>query len=559
MRRAIVGSILFSVLIGLAACSEPLVPGAPTLQPTATRTSIPNVLPTGIPPAASPAAPKTAEVRVIQSRDAVSFHPFLAVDDASVAFQRLVYAGGLWTRDPQTLQPVPNMAESWTVSQDAKTYTFKLRQDMKWSDGEPITADDFQWTFDQASKPGNKYPYLENFKDIVFYKAKDDYTIQVILKDATCVGLITADAVTPLPQHIWEKLDWSNPSKNPEIQSPTVVSGPFRLKEWKKGDHATFGRNDTYFRGRPLIGPYTVQIVADPALALQMLKGGDVDSAPVGIESFREISQTNSLKVYTWTPAEETWDYVGFNLRRPFVQDADVRHALSYAVPRQAMADQVLAGLAEPTYSAYPPTSGVYNPGVPRYDYNLETAKAILQNAGYTSDANRRLLDKAGVPVKLKIVYNSGNLQRQQMAAMIRQEFAKLGIDLQVVELEFQAYLDYLKKAPFDYDLYLLSWRAPVDPYFLYQVWSEANIPILNPGGYINKDIERLYEASNHPPCDADSRKKVFQKIRSILSNDSPYVFLTSRRGFAFLNPRVVPNEPSRLGIDYRLEKWSLR
>ena len=142
---------------------------------------------------------------------------------------------------------------------------------------------------------------------------------------------------------------------------------------------------------------------------------------------------------------------------------------------------------------------------------------------------------------------------------MLRQEFAKLGIDLETVELEFQAYLDYLKKAPFDYDLYLLSWRAPADPYFLYQVWSEANIPVLNPGGYINKDIERLYEQSNHAPCDADSRKKVFQKIQSILSNDSPYIFLASRRGFAFLNPRVVPNEPSRLGISYAPEKWSWR
>jgi ABC-type transport system substrate-binding protein len=92
----------------------------------------------------------------------------------------------------------------------------------------------------------------------------------------------------------------------------------------------------------------------------------------------------------------------------------------------------------------------------------------------------------------------------------------------------------------------------------LAQAWSQANIPGLNPGAYVNKELEKLYDQSNHPPCDLDSRKKIFQKIQSTLANDVPYIFLSSRTGYTFLNSRVVPNEPTPLGIRYRPEKWYL-
>src|SRR5574341_8918 len=416
MKNTIFVVALAAALVLLAACAAPATPApSATSAPPGAPVDVTKPAPqaTQAPPEA--VAVKGGDFRETATSDAKSFHLYQTTDTTSSSYQADVYAHDLWRRDPKSLQPIPNMAESWTVSNDGKTYTFRLRKDLKWSDGKPITANDFQWTFEQANDPANKFPYRDNFKEIVSYKALDDYTIQVVLTEATCVGLSTADAVTPLPKHVWEKLDWSDPTKNPEIQNPNVVSGYYKLKEWKKDDHATFVRNDSFWRGAPNFDSDTVRIVPNQSVQFQMLKSGEVDSAPVSAADYAEAKKADILKEYDWDPAIAYWSYMGFNLRRPFLQDVEVRHALSYAIPRQAIADKVFNGLAKPTYSNFTPTSWVYNPDVPKYDYNIDTAKATLAKAGYKTDANGKLLDKSGNPAKRKIFFNQGNKQREQI------------------------------------------------------------------------------------------------------------------------------------------------
>lgn len=552
-------AILCLLLLSLSACESAGIPVLPTLNPTRTPTPLSSVsLPTAA-PIATPGPQRGGDLREAIARDAVSFHPYLTTDAASALFQSKVYAGGLVRRDPKTLEPIPNMAEAWTVSPDGKTYTFKLRRDMRWSDGQPITAQDFQWTFEQASKTANRYPYLDNLREIASYQANDDYTLQVTLKDATCVGLTVADAIVPLPKHTWEGLDWSDPAKNPEIEKPTVTSGPFRLSEWKKGDHATFVRNGSFFRGVPYIDSDTLQIVPDAGKRLQMLQSGAVDTAPVDISDYAAARQVSSLQEYDWDPVQVTWDYVGVNLRRPLLQDVQLRRALAQAMPRQAIADQVWAGLAKPLYSPYAPTSGVYNPAVPRYDYDIGAAQTALLQAGYKTDPKGSLLGKDGKPISLKIVFNDDNPQHAQIARMVEAELDKLGIAANTYGVDFAAMLDYIRKPPYDYDLYVLGWQSPTDPYFLYQLWGTNNTPDVNLGAYVNKELEKLYEQSNHAPCDAASRKQVFQDIQGVLTYELPYFFLTFHTDYMFLNRRVAPNPTSKLGIAYLPEQWYLR
>ena len=159
--------------------------------------------------------------------DAVSFHPYLTTDTGSSSYRSLVYGGDLWTYDPHTLEPRPEAATGWTVSEDRLTYTFTLRDDLRWSDGLPITSADYKWTFDQASNPANKYPYISNLQLIASYDAPDPRTIVVRMKEPVVVALEATDAITPLPKHVWETLDWSDPAKNPQIMAPTVSSGPY--------------------------------------------------------------------------------------------------------------------------------------------------------------------------------------------------------------------------------------------------------------------------------------------------------------------------------------------
>ncbi|MCI0478308.1 MAG: ABC transporter substrate-binding protein, partial [Anaerolineales bacterium] len=198
-------------------------------------------------------------------------------------------------------------------------------------------------------------------------------------------------------------------------------------------------------------------------------------------------------------------------------------------------------------------------PDVPRYDYNLDTAKATLQKAGYKLDASGKLVDSANKPApKLRILYNVNNKPREQIGAVAQEQFKKLGIESELLYADFATYTDFLRKEPYDFDLFILGWRTPSEPYLSYQMWSEANIPQLNLSAYVNKDVEKLFDQANKAPCDADTRKKIFGQIQKTISTDAPYIFLTYRTGYAFVNKRVIPNEPTPLGITYFPEQWFL-
>ena len=490
--------------------------------------------------------------------DAVSFHPYVTTDNTSKTYQFRVYASGLWQRDPQTNLPIPYMAESWTLSNDGTTFTFNLRQDMMWSDGTPITAQDFVWTFNQANNPDNNYPYISIFNDIESYTAEDDYTLEVTLKNPTCAGILTAGQITPLPMHIWQDLPWSDPENNPEILTPSVVSGPWRLQEWRRDEYAIFSPNQSYFDSVPVIDMLVTRIVPDPAVQLQLLTSGEIDFAPVSAAGYGEARQASNLSYYEWSPAQAVWYFIGFNFRRPLLQEDAIRHALSYAMPRESIAEVVFNGLAAPTHSTYSPSNWVYNPDVPMYDFDIDEANNVLNEAGYVLNADGRRLDADGNPIQLTIYYPTGDGQRELIALIAQEQFGELGIEVEVVTLESQALFEYLQNSADEWDMWVGLARDTSDPHFMYQAWSEATIPAINIGAYINPRVEELYAQGNQTPCDIDSRRVVYQEIQQHISEDSAYIFLVALRGYAFVNNRIVVNPVEPLGVNYRMNEWSV-
>jgi peptide/nickel transport system substrate-binding protein len=488
--------------------------------------------------------------------DAKSFHPYLTTDTASGSYQGYVYGVSLSQYDPKTLQQIP-FAATWTVSDDKKTFTFTLK-DLKWSDGQTLTTDDFVWTYQQAIKPENKYPYAENLDLIDTYVAKDPKTLVVTLKDALIVGLETADAITPLPRHVWEKYPWGDPSKNPEILKPTVFSGMWKLKEWKQEDHATFVANDNYFDGRPNIDTMTVRVYGTPEVAFQALKKGEIDMysqfQPADYTTAKKLSNVN---VYDWYQAAGLWSYVGFNLRHAALKDINVRRALAYACDRKGMIETAIYGLGKPIYSTMVQESPVYNPNVEHYDFDPNKSRDLLRQAGYTLDSNKRLV-KDGRQLSFKMLYPTSSKPREAIATILKQQLGDLGIALDVQGLEFQAYVSAIQSEPFDWDLQLGGWSSTIDPYFTYQLWSEKSIPDLNAGAYVNKQVEDLFTQGSKA-FDLDQRKQIYGQIQQILASDAPYAFLYENQSYAGVNKKVGGITPSPLGIEYNMNKWFVK
>jgi peptide/nickel transport system substrate-binding protein len=496
---------------------------------------------------------------VASTSDAVSFHPFKTTDTASSGYQGLVYANGLLIRDPKNIDRFQGlMAEDWSMAPDQVTYTFHLRPDLRWSDGFPITSADFKWTYEQARIPENAYPYVSNFEPIVSYEAPDPRTIVVTLREPLAVGLETADAVNALPKHIWERLDWNDASRNPEIMAPTVGSGPFNLKEWHRDSHAVFTANELYFKGRPKLDTYTIQIVGTPQIAFQKLRAGEVDRAEFQPEDYEAAKRIDSITVYEWWPAAASWGYLGFNLRKPYLQDVLVRRALAHAMDRQLIIDRIQYGLARPTYSAFTPACWCYNPDVPHYNYDLARARELLAEAGWRPGADG-VATKDGQRLRLRMLYGPNNSKvRERIATVAQEEFRKIGVEVEVQGLEWAAFLQAVKNPPFDWDMTVLGWSSTVDPHWMYQIWSEQSIPALNAGAYVNKQIEELFRQGARE-FDVDRRKRHYQQIQKILSDEVPYVFLTMNMAYTGVSNRIGGIEVSPLGIGYNLEEWYVK
>ncbi len=488
--------------------------------------------------------------------DAKSFHPYQTTDAASSSYQGYVYGVNMSQYDPKTLEQIP-FAATWSVSDDKKTYTFNLK-DIQWSDGTPLTTDDFVWTYQQAIKPENQYPYAENLDLIASYTAKDPKTLVVTLKDALIVGLEAADAITPLPRHIWEKYPWGDPSKNPEILHPSVSSGMWKLKEWTQEDHATFVANDLYFDGRPNIDTMTVRVFGTPEIAFQALRSGQIDYyAQFQPSDYAAAKKLSNATVYSWYPAAGQWAYVGFNLRHPALQDTNVRHALAYATDRQGVIKNALYGLGKPVYAGFVQESPVYNPNVEHYDFDVNKAKSLLTQAGYSLDANKRLI-KDGKQLSFKLLYPTSSKPREAIATILKQQLGGMGINVDVQGLEFQAYVSAIQSAPFDWDLQLGAWSTTINPYWTYQLWSEKSIPDLNAGAYVNKQVEDLFTQGSKA-FDEGQRKQLYGQIQQILATEEPYIFLYEVQENAGVNKKVGGIVPSPLGIEYNMNKWFIQ
>ena len=363
--------------------------------------------------------------------------------------------------------------------------------------------------------------------------------------------------ITPLPKHVWEKLDWSDPEKNPEINNPTVVSGPYTLKEWKRDQYALFEANENYwYHGRPNFDTYSIEIVPDQDIAYEKMKSGETDTGIITPENLEEARKLDNVTVYEWWPAASAWTYLGLNMREGFpTHDINVRHALNYAIDKDLLTDEVMLGQAKRMCSTYPETSWVYTPDVPCYDYDPDKAIELLQEAGYTYE-DGKMLDENGEQLTLKFIYGPNTSQTAELIAVTVQDYlADIGVVAEVQGMEWASFLEATNAAEPDWDMFIGSWRATIDPHIMYTIWSEENIPDLNAVAYINKDMEKLFEEAGGT-YDTDYRIERYQKIQQILAEDSPYIFLYYRKAWSGQNNRIQGIEPTALGIGWNSEDW---
>jgi peptide/nickel transport system substrate-binding protein len=425
---------------------------------------------------------------------------------------------------------------------------------LKWSDGAPITSSDYLWTYQQLRKPENGWSLapeaLYNPNDprsagIESYEAPDPRTLVIKLHAASSDIISRADVIEPLPRQVWEKGDWNDPAKNPQANAPTVVSGPWKLKEWKRGNYITFERNpaSTVYPA-PRLDSLTFYVVPDSQVALQKVKSGEVDFYTPAASDFAGFARLPNVQAYTWGPGRPTWYFAGFNFRKPALQDKLLRQALAWAVDRQAILEKQAFGLGRLINSSVSPWNPAFNPNTARYELNLAKARDLLKQGGYTVK-DGKLTDKTGKVISLKLVYNAPSPLYEGLANTLKANFAALGITVELRNFDFSNYNRFLASSEADFDLFLSGWTADYAPENFGDVW-RAGLEF-NSGSYDNSRLLDMYAKASGEP-DATARKEWLDQVQSIEAEDLPYLFLYAELGRMVANKRVAGFATNLLG-----------
>ncbi|MBI4608232.1 MAG: peptide-binding protein [Candidatus Rokubacteria bacterium] len=503
------------------------------------------------PPPPVPKPPSYGDALVEGSiGDASNLIPILAADSASHNIGGLIYNGLVkYDRD---LNIVGDLAESWQVSPDGLTLTFRLRRGVRWHDGHPLTAEDVHFTYRVLVDRKTPTAYAEDFLQVAKAEVLDPHTFRVRYRQPYAKALISW-AVSILPRH---RLEGQDLTKTPLARRP-VGTGPYRFVEWKTGEKIVLEANPDYFEGRPFLDRYVYRIIPDQATMFLELKARSLDM--MGLTPLQYARQTTRPELQArfrrYRYAAFAYTYLGYNLRHPLFRDRRVRQAISYAIDQQELIQGVLLGLGQSATGPYRPGTWAYNPHVQRYPHDPERARALLREAGWRDTDGDGILDWDGRPFAFTILTNQGNESRAKTAELIQWRLRKVGIAVKIRTVEWAAFVnEFLDKRRFE--AVVLGWRTGQDP-DLYNVWhsSKTGPKQLNFIGFRHPEVDRLLEQGRRT-LDRTERKRSYDAFQAILAEEQPYTFLYVPDALTIVHSRVRGIEPAPAGLTYNFIRW---
>lgn len=457
----------------------------------------------------------------------------------------LIFSG--LTRYNEKNEVIPDLATGWEVSPDQLTYTFKLRNDVKWHDGKPFTAEDVKFTIEQGLNPKNNSPIKERFEEIKEVQVVDPYTVKIILKTPFPL-LVNVMATGMIPKHILEGKDINTDGFN---MAP-IGTGPFKYSEWKKGQYLMLSGNKDFYRGTPKSEKVILKFIPDQNVRAVQLETGEIDIALIDPMQIERISKNQNLQV----TRIDTADYrvMMYNRINPLWDDVKVRQAMNYAVDRDALVKGVLLGWGKPAYGPLQ-MNWANNGNVNQYGYNPEKAKQLLSEAGWTPGADG-ILQKDGKKLSFKLTTFVHDPVRVALVNALSTQFKKIGVD---------AIPDPREKGSFkigQMDTFLLGWGSPFDPdEDTYRLFHSSQIGKANYQNYKNDKVDNLLLKARET-SDKNERLKLYGDFQTELSNDPAFNFLVyldvaivTNKNLSGIKPRTLGHHGA--GYTWNLEEWS--
>ncbi|MDX8127219.1 peptide-binding protein [Methylomonas sp. OY6] len=470
---------------------------------------------------------------------------------------------GLITRNPDTLEWEGLVAKDWTISEDGLVITFRMREDVSFSDGNPLTANDVVFSFNfimtDAIQAPRERAYLEKIKSV---KANGKYEVVFTFKEPYFEALSLAGSIGILPKHFYEPY-LKEPQKFNESKGLLLGSGPYRLndpKNWTpdKGN-VELVRNERYWGDvQPSYHRILWKIIQNDSARLTTFRNGDIDSYSARPVEYQELKKDPQIQAksqnFEYMPPVVGYSYIGWNQERggkpTRFADKRVRQAMTYLTDVSRVIKDVMLDYAEPAVSPFSKTSKQHDVALQPYQADLDKAKALLKDAGYQDKNGDGVLeDKAGAPFEFKLTYFQANEDTKRMVLLLKDLYARAGVKLIPTPQEWPVMLENLDKK--DFDAITLGWTSGIET-DLYQMFhsSQAVSKGDNYVSYNNPALDKLIDDARRT-VDESKRMPLWQQAEHILYEDQPYTFLMRRKSLLFVDKRIHNLQMTKLGLNF--------
>ena len=445
----------------------------------------------------------------------------------------------------------PGLAESWEVSADGLSYTFHIRQGVKFTDGEDVNAEAIKLNIDAVCKNKERHAWLDMVNQIDHGEVMDAYTYRLVLKKPYYPTLKELALSRPF-RMISPKCFKDGDTKNGV--NGYAGTGPYILTEHKDKQYAIFTKNKDYWGDKAKIETIKWQVMPDSQTILLALKKGEIDllfgadGDMIDLDSFTALQKEGKYAAMLSEPVASR--AILINAHRPISSDRQVREAFQYVVNKEGIANGVLNGTETVADTLLSPTVPYCNVALETRTYDLEKAKQLLNAAGWSMNEDGYRY-KNGKKMLVTLYFNSNNAQERTISEYIQSDMKAAGIELKIIGEEKQAFLDRQKNGDFDLQ-YSLSWGTPYDPQSYLSSWRipahgdyQAQLG-LEKKKWLDDEIGlTLVEP------DKDKRQSRYNEILTYIHQECVYLPLTYSRTKAVYTPKLK-------GVGFNLSQYEI-
>ena len=459
----------------------------------------------------------------------------------------LIYEG-LVTFD-ENMEIKPLLATDWRKSEDGQSIQFTLRNDVKWHDDTPLTAEDIIFTINLIKD--NTYGtsvFQDSLKYISDVRIVENNIINITFSQpySNALEIMTFPI---LPKHVFQG---ENMNKLQSSNFPLIGTGPFKLEKYDNMRNIKLSRNDNYWGKVPYITDVDIMIVPDVKTQLSVFEIGDIDLAQPTAIDWAKYTEKKNVNVYEYI--SHNYEFLGFNFKRPLLNDKNIRKAIAYGIDRHKLINNIYLGHATTVDVPIHPLESIYDVSQLTYGHNIDKAIELLNNSGYTLNNEQKLMLNENLqPLKFSLLINDDNLLREKVAFFIKEELENIGIEIEIEMVEWEEYNSRINTGNFD--IVLGGWNLSyvTDLSFAFH---SSNIEGSNFISYNNEKMDDLLHRAINAPNDI-TKESVYSQLQKHIVEELPYMSLFFKNASIVVRDKVKGEfKPSNYNLFYGIEDW---